>query len=67
MLELLRCPGVEEHIDRVGGWASVEAIASTTHDLNLHEGSENEHFVQLREVRDLVFVGDFSVLLLFVR
>jgi len=56
VLKLFRCPGVAEHIHAVGGWASVEAIASTFYNLNVHEGSENEHFVQLREVRDLIFM-----------
>jgi len=52
-LNLLQSPGVEEHINAQGGWAPVEAITSTFYHLNLHEGSENEHFVQLREVREL--------------
>ena len=52
---LLQCPGVDKHIESKGGWTSIEAIAGTFYKLNLHEGSENEHFIQLREVRDLVF------------
>jgi len=56
VLDLLKCPGVEEHIDSAGGWASVETIASTFYNLDLHEGSENQHFVHLRQVRDLIFM-----------
>eukprot|EP00581_Thalassiosira_minuscula_P007096 CAMPEP_0183702892 /NCGR_PEP_ID=MMETSP0737-20130205/840_1 /TAXON_ID=385413 /ORGANISM="Thalassiosira miniscula, Strain CCMP1093" /LENGTH=937 /DNA_ID=CAMNT_0025929575 /DNA_START=60 /DNA_END=2873 /DNA_ORIENTATION=- len=56
VLNLLQCPGVEDHINDVGGWAAVEAMASTFYNLNLHDGSESEHFVQLRGVRDLIFM-----------
>ena len=56
-LSLLQFPGVEKHIASAGGWGPVEAIASTFYKLNLHEESENCHFAQLREVRDLVFVS----------
>ncbi|KAL7536842.1 hypothetical protein ACHAXR_007433 [Thalassiosira sp. AJA248-18] len=63
VLELLSCPGVEDHINNAGGWGCVEAIASTFYKLNLHEGSENEHFVQLREVRDLIFVSYYYICL----
>ena len=34
----------------------MEAFCSTFYNLKLYEGSENEHFVQLREVRDLIFM-----------
>ena len=57
ILSLLNFPGVEEHIDEEGGWKTIESITSTFYRLNLHEGSENCHFVQLREVRDLIFVS----------
>ena len=57
VLSLLNFPGVEEHIDEEGGWKTIESITSTFYQLNLHEGSENCHFVQLREVRDLIFVS----------
>ena len=60
VLDLLNCPGVEETIDAAGGWASVEAVASTFCKLNLHEGfAGNQHVVQLKQVRDLVFVSYF--------
>ena len=65
VLELLSVKGVQDHIDAVGGWGSVESIASTFYKLNLHVGSENEHFVQLRDVRDLVFVS--SILLVLIK
>ena len=57
MVDLLNCPGVKEHIDDAGGWSTVEAMASTLYELNLYQGSVNEHFVQLREVQDLLFVS----------
>ncbi|KAL9183075.1 hypothetical protein ACHAXT_004862 [Thalassiosira profunda] len=49
VLDLLSVPGVERHIDAAGGWGTVEAFCSTFYNLKLYEGSENEHFVQLRE------------------
>jgi len=61
VLELLSNEIVEQHVSAVGGWGAVEAISSTFYKLNLYEGSENEHFVQLREVRDLIFVSFYSV------
>ncbi len=57
MVDLLNCPGVKEHIDDAGGWSTVETMASTLYELNLYQGSVNEHFVQLREVQDLLFVS----------
>ncbi|KAL7547867.1 hypothetical protein ACHAWF_011139, partial [Thalassiosira exigua] len=57
VLRLLRANGVSEHIVDAGGWGQVEAIAGTFYKLNIFQGSENEHFVQLREVRDLVYVS----------
>ncbi len=47
VLELLQCPGVEENIATIGGWASAEPIAGTFNYLNLYKGLENKHFVQL--------------------
>ncbi len=57
VVDLLNCPGVKEHIDATGGWAPVEAMARTLNELHLYEGSENEHFVHLRAVGDLLFVS----------
>jgi len=57
VLSLLNFPGVEEHIDEEGGWKTIESITSTFYQHRLNEGSENGHFVQLREVRDLIFVS----------
>jgi hypothetical protein len=61
VVDLLNCPGVKEHIDSAGGWSTVEAMASTLNELHLFEGSENEHFVQLRDVRDLLFVSHLQL------
>ena len=57
VVDLLNCPGVKEHINATGGWAPVEAMARTLNELHLYEGSENEHFVHLRAVGDLIFVS----------
>ncbi|KAL3807399.1 hypothetical protein ACHAXA_006667 [Cyclostephanos tholiformis] len=49
-----------EHVDASGGWVPVEAMASTFYKLNLHEGSDIGHLVQLRDVQDLLrMVKDF--------
>jgi len=56
VFKLLNAPGVEKHIHTTGGWGPVESIASTFYNLNLYEGSENCHFVQLREVQDLIYM-----------
>ena len=60
VVDLLSCSAVREHVDASGGWVPVEAMASTFYKLNLHEGSENGHLVQLRDVQDLLhMVKDF--------
>ena len=59
VFKLLNAPGVEKHIHTTGGWGPVESIASTFYNLNLYEGSENCHFVQLREVQDLIYVSHY--------
>jgi hypothetical protein len=57
VLDLLNCSAVREHVDASVGWTPVEAMASTFYKLNLHEGSDNGHFVQLRVVRELITVS----------
>ena len=57
VLKLLRCPSVATHVEAVGGWSSVEAVVWTFQDPGLHKSSEHDHFVRLREVRDLLFVS----------
>jgi hypothetical protein len=57
LLELLTNLVISEHITANGGWRSVEAMASTFYNLNLHIGSENGHFVHLRVIQDLITVS----------
>ena len=61
VLDLLNCSAIREHVDASGGWAPVEAMASTFYKLNLHEGSDNGHFVQLRVVRELITVSHSKI------
>lgn len=53
-LDLLTCPGLEEHTTNQGGFEAVEAIALTFRRLGIHTTSEHQHFVLLADVRDLV-------------
>ena len=57
LLELLTNTAISEHITTNRGWGSVEAMASTFYKLNLHEGSDNGHFVHLRSMEDLITVS----------
>ena len=57
LLELLTNTAISEHVTTNRGWGSVEAMASTFYKLNLHEGSDNGHFVHLRSMEDLITVS----------
>eukprot|EP00804_Cyclotella_cryptica_P001477 CCRYP_003712-RB/>CCRYP_003712-RB protein AED:0.03 eAED:0.03 QI:190/1/1/1/0.5/0.33/3/619/813 len=59
--ELLRFPGVNQHIQSHGGWDSIEAVANVFHDLQLYENSDNRHFVLLRNVDDLTHLLEHMV------
>ncbi|KAL7522271.1 hypothetical protein ACHAWX_006964 [Stephanocyclus meneghinianus] len=51
--ELLRYPGVNQHIQSNGGWDSIESFSNVFYDLQLLENSDNRHFILLRNIDDL--------------
>jgi hypothetical protein len=51
--ELLRYPGVNQHIQSRGGWDSIETFSNVFYDLQLFENSDNRHFILLRNIDDL--------------
>jgi len=52
--ELLARDGVDDHVNSLEGWHPIESVARSFYDLNIHECSENKHFVLLRDINELL-------------
>lgn len=52
--ELLAREGVDDHVKALEGWRPIESVAKTFYDLNIHECSDNKHYVLLRSIDDLL-------------
>lgn len=60
--ELLSLEGVDNHVNSLEGWQPIEKVASSFHDLNIFECSENKHFVLLRSIRQLLEIVEGPIL-----
>ena len=52
--ELLAREGVDDHVNSLEGWHPIESVARIFYELNIHECSENKHFVLLRDINELL-------------
>ena len=60
--ELLALKGVDDHVNSLEGWQPIEKVASSFYDLNIHECSENKHFVLLRSIEQLLEIVEGPIL-----
>jgi hypothetical protein len=60
--ELLARKGVDDHVNSLEGWQPIQKVASSFYDLNIHECSENKHFVLLRSIEQLLEIVEGPIL-----
>jgi len=54
VFDLLAREGVDDHVNSLEGWHPIESVARIFYELNIHECSENKHFVLLRDINELL-------------
>jgi len=60
--ELLAREGVDDHVNSLEGWHPIESVARIFYELNIHECSENKHFVLLRDINELLEIAGGPIL-----